>query len=228
MSLQPERITPGRALPPEFIRELIEFGFVILPGAVSTGRLAEITAAYDDLMISGSGPDFKVGSTTTRLYFVDSRVAFENIYQYPPLLEACKQLIGESFKLSSLLGRTLRAGSPAQDLHADIPRDSADAPMVGFILMLDAFKEENGATRFVPGSQNWPDVPSNRLADPRLKWEGEILACGDAGSMIIFNAAVWHGHTANATSRARRSIQGYFVRRGADQAADFSGELHSR
>jgi ectoine hydroxylase-related dioxygenase (phytanoyl-CoA dioxygenase family) len=93
--------------------------------------------------------------------------------------------------------------------------------MVGFILMLDAFKEENGATGFVPGSQNWPDVPSNRLANPRLKWDGEILACGDAGSMIIFNAAVWHGHTANATSRARRSIQGYFVRRGADQAADF-------
>ena len=211
MSIHPERITLDQALPSEFVGELIEFGFVTLPGAVSTGRLAEITSAYDELMISGSGPDFRVGSTTTRLYFVDTRLSFEDIYQYPPLLEACKELISESFKLSSLLGRTLRAGSPAQDLHVDIPRDSADAPMVGFILMLDPFKEENGATRFVPGSQNWPDVPSNRLADPRLKWDGEILACGGPRSMIIFNPAVWHGHTANATSRARRSIQGYFV-----------------
>jgi ectoine hydroxylase-related dioxygenase (phytanoyl-CoA dioxygenase family) len=41
--------------------------------------------------------------------------------------------------------------------------------------------------------------------------------------MIIFDAAVWHGHTANSTSKARRSIQGYFVRRGADQAMRFSG-----
>jgi hypothetical protein len=59
VSLQPERITLGRALPPEFIGELIEFGFMILPTAVSTGRIAEITAAYDDLMVSGSSPDFK-------------------------------------------------------------------------------------------------------------------------------------------------------------------------
>jgi ectoine hydroxylase-related dioxygenase (phytanoyl-CoA dioxygenase family) len=36
--------------------------------------------------------------------------------------------------------------------------------------------------------------------------------------MIIFDAAVWHGHTANTTPKARRSIQGYFVRCGARQA----------
>lgn len=77
--------------------------------------------------------------------------------------------------------------------------------------MLDPFTRENGATRFIAGSQDWPDVPSDREADPRLPSEGEVLACGDAGSMIVFNAAVWHGHTANSTSQARRSIQGYFV-----------------
>jgi Phytanoyl-CoA dioxygenase (PhyH) len=201
----------------------MESGFVILPGVVSAGRSAEISAAYDELMTPGSGPDFRLGSTTTRLYFAASQADFEDVYQYPPLLQTCAHLIGQPFKLSSLLGRTLRAGSPVQDLHTDIARNSADAPMAGFILMLDPFKEENGATRFIPGSQNWPDVPSDRLANPRLKSEGEILACGDVGSMIIFNAAVWHSHTANSTSKARRSIQGYFVRCRADQGRAVPG-----
>lgn len=138
----------------------MELGFVILPGAVSARRLAEISVAYDELMASGSGPDFKVGSTTTRLYFVDSRAAFEDVYQYRPLLEFSAHLIVQPFKLSSLLGRTLRAGSPPQKLHTDISLDCVDGPMAGFILMLDPFIPTNGATRFIPGSQNWPDVPS--------------------------------------------------------------------
>ena len=202
----------------------MDFGFVILPGAISARRVAEIGLAYDELMVPSSSPDFRAGSTTNRRYFVDSRMAFQDVYQHPPLLVACAQLIGRPFKLSSLLGRTLRAGSPAQQLHTDIARDSADdALMAGFILMLDPFTPANGATRFIPGSQSWPDLPSDALADPRLDCEGEVLACGDAGSMIIFNAAVWHGHTANTTPKARRSIQGYFVRCSADEAMHLPG-----
>jgi ectoine hydroxylase-related dioxygenase (phytanoyl-CoA dioxygenase family) len=43
--------------------------------------------------------------------------------------------------------------------------------------------------------------------------------------MIIFNGAVWHGHTANITLGPRRSIQGYFVRRNARSGFDFRGRL---
>ncbi len=217
----------ARTQPKNFIRELLEFGFVVLPGAISVRRVVEIGRAYDELMALNSSADFRAGSTTDRRFFVDSIMAFEDIHQHASLLMACAQLIGQPFTLSSLLERTLRAGSPAQDLHTDIARTSPDAPMAGFILMLDAFTPPNGATRFVPGSQNWPDVPSDRLEDPRLHCEGEVLACGDAGSMIIFNAAVWHGHTANTTPKPRRSIQGYFVGSGTGEATHLRiGRLH--
>jgi len=43
--------------------------------------------------------------------------------------------------------------------------------------------------------------------------------------MIIFNGAIWDGHTANVTSAARRSIQGYFVRRSARSGFDFRNRL---
>jgi hypothetical protein len=116
-------------------------------------------------------------------------------------------------------------GEYTDTLHADLTRHSEDAPLIGFILMIDSFREENGATRFVPTSHKWIDLPSDRLADTRDKCSGEVLGCGDRGAMIIFNGAIWHGHTANVTSDPRRSIQGYFVRRTAGSGMDFSRHL---
>jgi hypothetical protein len=52
---------------------------------------------------------------------------FDDVYLYPPLLEACSHVIGEPFKLSSFLARTVRGGTPAQELHADLARGSEDA-----------------------------------------------------------------------------------------------------
>ncbi len=215
-----QRVTLDEPHTTQFVRDLMDFGFVVVPDAIPAKSIVEIGMAYDELMAPSSSADFKAGSTTDRRFFVDTRITFEDVYQHPPLLMACAQLIGQPFKLSSLLGRTLRAGSPAQELHTDMARDSADAPMAAFILMLDAFTPANGATRFIRGSQRFSDIPSDRFVNARLKCEDEVLACGDAGSMIIFNAAVWHGHTANTTPKARRSIQGYFVRCGAQEAMD--------
>lgn len=93
--------------------------------------------------------------------------------------------------------------------------------------MIDSFREENGATRFVPTSHNWTDLPSDRLSDARAKYSGEVLGCGECGTMIIFIGAIWHGHTANVTPDSRRSIQGYFVRRNARSGFDFRNRLRA-
>jgi hypothetical protein len=89
----------------------------------------------------------------------------DGLYVFPPVLEACREVIGSSFKLSSLLGRTLRPHQPGHRLH---------------------------------------------------------VACGDAGSLIVFHASTWHGHTANTTSGPRRSIQGFFVPRGGRAGTDYA------
>lgn len=38
--------------------------------------------------------------------------------------------------------------------------------MLGFILTVDAFRQENGAPRSVPGSQNWAEI--SRIDFPTL------------------------------------------------------------
>ncbi|HSU58166.1 MAG TPA: alpha/beta hydrolase [Bryobacteraceae bacterium] len=136
--------------PASAAEELQHAGFTIIPGPIAVDLLAGFAAAYDAAMASGDAPDLKVASTTTRLYdFVNRGVEFDDLYLYPPLLRASHHAIGGSFKFSSILGRTLRPHTAAQDLHVDIKRDSEDLPMVGFILMVDEFRYGNGATRSV-------------------------------------------------------------------------------
>lgn len=206
--------------------DLDEAGFLSMPGPFSSQQLGELVGIYDEVMANASGPSFNVGSTTTRMSdLLSFNVIFDEVFLYEPLLAICSRFFDHECKLSSFLGRTLRPGTPAQALHADLPRNSEDAPLLGFILMIDSFRKDNGATRFVPGSHRWPGVPDQSMVDARAQHPCEHVMCGAAGTMVLFNAAIWHGHTANVTSHQPRSIQGYFVRRDARQGFDFRSNL---
>ena len=88
--------------------------------------------------------------------------------------------------------------------------------MVGFIFMVDDFRDDNGATAFVPGSHRRSDVRSR---------EDCVLACGLAGSVVVYNGSVWHGHAANVSAAPRRSIQGAYVRREARSGIDLRARM---
>jgi len=147
--------------------------------------------------------------------FVNRGPEFDGLYVYRPVLAACCRIIGRPFKLSTMLARTLEPGAPAQPLHVDVKRGADGWPLVGFIVMVDEFDAENGATRFVPGLHLLPREPNDLMKNATDACEGEVLACGPAGSMIIFNGSVWHGHAANRSNRCRRSVQGAFIPREA-------------
>ena len=74
-----------QSLPVTSVQQLIESGFMIIPGPVLSPRLPELSSAYDEAMNSGARRIFKVGELTTiRMYdlvncgraFDDRRVAF--------------------------------------------------------------------------------------------------------------------------------------------------------
>jgi hypothetical protein len=208
------------------LSQVDDLGFVVMPGPVPSNRMAGLANAYDIAVASATGADVRVGSTTTRVIdFVNRGEAFDGLYTFPPLLEACSRLIGRPFKLSSMHARTLRPGMPTQALHVDVARHSADWPLLGFILMVDEFRPDNGATRFVPESHRWSLTPSDAMADPGAEHDGQVLACGDAGSLLVFNGSAWHGHTANVSSRPRRSIQGAFIPRDGRAGTDFAARM---
>jgi hypothetical protein len=206
----------GCELPAGAAEDLREDGFVVIPGPAAQEKLGPLAAAYDSAVASASPEDVGVGSTTTRVHdFVNRGAEFDELYVYRPVLEACCRVIGRPFKLSAMLARTVRPRSPAQALHVDSGRDADGWTMVGFIFMVDEFGSGNGATRFIPGSHKWSAVPDELRDDPRADYENQVVARGPAGSVIVYNGAVWHGHTANASDEPRRSIQGAYIRREA-------------
>jgi ectoine hydroxylase-related dioxygenase (phytanoyl-CoA dioxygenase family) len=198
------------------IQDLRDVGFVVIPGPVACDRLPQLAATYDAAVASANSDDVKIGSTSTRVRdFVNRSSEFDNLYLYQPMLEACCSIIAQPFRLSTIHARTVRPRMPAQGLHVDFERDKDGWTMVGFILMVDEFRSDNGATRFIPGSHNWSTVPDKLKNDHQADYENQIVACGPAGSLIVFNGSVWHGHTANSSDKSRRSIQGAFIRRNA-------------
>ena len=219
-------IASGNELPAHAALELEERGFVVLPSMLAPESTERLATAYTEAVASATSDDIRVGSTSTKVSdFVNRGAAFDNLYLFPPLLEACCQVIGAPFKLSSFHARTLRPGACLEELHVDVPRSSVDWPLLGFILMVDDFRPDNGTTRFVPGSHRWSRTPEETMSDLRTAHEAEVLACGEAGSLLVFNGSAWHGHTANRSNRPRRSIQGAFIPREGRAATDFSARM---
>jgi len=197
------------------ILELEHVGFAVVPGPIPPEDMAAMSAAYDVAVASAAVDDVKVGSTSTRVRdFVNRGAAFDELYVYPPVLAACRHLLKEPFRLSTMHARTLRPGASAQGLHVDFAGDDRGWNMVGFIYMVDEFRHDNGATCFVPGSH----LCSGTAVEP-------ILACGPAGSMIVYNGAVWHGHTCNRSGEPRRSIQGAYIRRDAPSGENLTERM---
>jgi hypothetical protein len=201
-------------------RRLRDIGFAIMPGPIFPGGCEQLSEAYDREVAAADAADVhtgKAGSSTRIDDFVNRGSEFDGIYMHPPLLAACCQIIGRPFKLSGMRARTLNPGAPAERLHVDVKYLANGWPLVGCILMVDDFNAANGATRFVPGSHLHPSEPSEVMSD---------LACGPAGSIIIFNASTWHGHGANRSTAPRRSIQAHFVPRDAQASPnDHSGRM---
>jgi len=56
------------------------------------------------------------------------------------------------------------------------------------------------------------------MKDLTSDYAGQVLACGAAGSVIVYNGSVWHGHTANSSDKPRRSIHGAYIRCEAKSA----------
>jgi ectoine hydroxylase-related dioxygenase (phytanoyl-CoA dioxygenase family) len=64
---------------------------------------------------------------------------------------------------------------------------------------LDDFTEDNGATRFIPGSHRW--------VDGRPDGDEEMVhAVMPAGSVLFYLGKLWHGGGANRTDRPRLGV----------------------
>ena len=208
-------------LGPEQKRQLDELGYLALPGFVAPPLLAELRERVEALWAEEgdeAGSEFRHEPGTRRLAnLVDKGAVFADLVATPAILECVEHVIGPGYKLSSLNARSTNPhNGESQALHADVGAiaDESGYWVCNTLWMLDDFTAENGATRMIPRSHTWRRLPRPGAADAQ---SGDALVTGTAGTVVVMNAHMWHGGTANRTDRCRRALHAFYTRNDKPQ-----------
>ena len=78
----------------------------------------------------------------------------------------------------------------------------------------------NGATRLVPGTHLLAGRPADYVADINADHPEQILLEGEAGTVLVYNAHLWHGGTRNTTGLHRRVLHPAYIAREFPQQLD--------
>ena len=178
----------------------------------------DVRAEYDRAAAAAAPGDVARGRSCTRVSdFVNRGPAFDRFWLDPVLLAICARAFAAPWKLSTFHARTVAPGGGPQELHVDLARDGGPLALLGYVWMVDEFRADNGATRFVPRDRSDDDA---------------VVATGRRGTLVVFDGAIRHGYGANRTREPRRSLQGAFVARaiaqGLDQRARLTPETAAR
>jgi hypothetical protein len=199
--------------------ELDESGFTKLEGLLSRERCRNLADRIEELFAregDAAGSEFKQEPGARRLAnLVDKGQGFVDCIVEPRVLGLIARVLGPRFKLSSLNARAADPGEAAQQpLHADVGAvaDERGYWVCNTLFMLDDFTAENGSLRAVPGSHRLRRLPQEVLHDPRAPHPEEVLVTGRAGDVVVMNAHVWHGGTANRTRDRRLALHSFYCR----------------
>jgi ectoine hydroxylase-related dioxygenase (phytanoyl-CoA dioxygenase family) len=208
-------------LEPSEKRQLDELGYLVLPNFIPAPMLAELRDRCEALWAeegSEAGSEFRHEPGARRLAnLIDKGAIFADLVTMAKILDCIEHVIGPDYKLSSLNARSTNPHNPeSQPWHAD---SGAIADARGYwvcnsVWMLDDFTPDNGATRMIPRSHTWRRLPEPGNAQSLPE---EQLVTGKAGTVVIMNAHMWHGGTANHTDRCRRALHAFYTRNDQPQ-----------
>lgn len=181
-------------------------GYVIVQDVLSVAERAEITSAlapFEDAQPHGRN-DFE-GERSKRVYSLAGKgEPFMRLAEHPVVVDVLAQVLMPNWLLSTMQSIRLFPGETPQPWHADdtfypVPRPHATLA-VSVIWALEDFTDENGATELVPKSHLWatehPDEAPREI----------VRAVMPAGSVVMFDGALWHRGGANRSDRTRLAL----------------------
>jgi ectoine hydroxylase-related dioxygenase (phytanoyl-CoA dioxygenase family) len=183
-------------------------GAVIVRDAL---RLAEVDRVNAELQpyvdATEPGRDAFTGFRTTRTGALVARSpACRDLIMHATARGVCDRVLLPNCERYQLhLGQVIRImpGQAAQPMHRDRwawgARLRGFEPQLNTIWALTDFTTENGATRVVPGSSEWPD---DRKAEPHEITQSVM----DAGSVLFYTGTVFHGGGENRSDGDRTGL----------------------
>jgi ectoine hydroxylase-related dioxygenase (phytanoyl-CoA dioxygenase family) len=189
---------------------LREYGCAVIEGVAPAEQLDRIAAELEPhLQATEPGADEFTGRNTRRTGALLARSpSFRDLAAHPLVLGALDRVLGDhatSYQLHLTQVIEIGPGEPAQLVHRDQWAFDFFSFPAGFevechtMWAMNDFTEENGATRVIPGSNQWPD---------KLRPENDetVPAEMPKGSVLLYLGSLYHGGGANRSSEPRRGI----------------------
>lgn len=191
-------------------QRLDEEGCLALEGIVERNCMKAMRARLDELL--EVTPQDHAGTLIVGGLLEEN--VFDAAWLHPHVLAAVRHVLKDEYRLVGVGSRGLRPGHGQQALHVDWGRQGV--PGVWYschaICALVDFTDENGATRFVPGSHRNPWLLNSRL-DPRKPHPSQRQLIGRAGTVFVLNVHCAHSAVHNASDEPRLAIFTNFSRR---------------
>ncbi|MFT3801123.1 MAG: phytanoyl-CoA dioxygenase family protein [Burkholderiaceae bacterium] len=200
-------------------RDLREHGICLVSGVMSDAQIADARAilyrcarldAQRNVTHSGFRLDY--GEGNHRIWNTLSLdPLFGDLAENPAALRLVRSVLGWPALLGNQSANIAMPGCEGGVLHADqifVPEPWPKDPQgCNVAWCIDDFTVENGATRFVLGSQRHHRPPTGSDEDASLP------AVAPAGTMIVFESRLWHRTGENRTrDQSRAALFGWYTR----------------
>ncbi|MCC4832688.1 phytanoyl-CoA dioxygenase family protein [Shewanella sp. 10N.7] len=194
-------------------------GYVILPNMISEQQCAHFRSLlekdylnYSDLYANATSSKGELSDKSTEKVVFNlhnKSLDWFSLFEHETVLSILDVVLkegsynnAEPYYLNNISARSPAQGDTKQQMHID-----SGLPGVNYCLkanviwLLDDFTIENGATRIIPGSHMWTEFPPN--GEPQHEVE---YVTAPQGSVLIFNANLWHGGGPNYTASSRWAL----------------------
>ena len=181
-------------------------GFVVLPDVLDRAFVERSRIELEQAIAADTG---RYGPRAERDYGMVMLCAlhggtFLDLFDNNRLVEPFSAVLGDEWIVYAYTSSSMPpgGGNYSVRIHVDSPRlIPGYVTNMGATILLDDFTEENGATWFLPGSQEQADAPTEAQF-----YEKAQRVIAPAGSVFFFNARLWHAGGTNKTSRWRHAL----------------------
>ncbi len=196
------------------LRHFREHGFAVLPGvlgAAATARareaLVRAVRASEERGMPTRLEALDPGGRNVRVYdLIEHDPVFAELATHPAVAPTVSVLLEGDVALSNFTANVALPGSRSMNPHCDqstvMPEPWPELYAMNAIWCLDDVDEENGATRYLPGSHRFTrfaEVPD----DPA---RGMIAFEATAGSVVLMDGRVWHTSGPNRSRDRERAL----------------------